>query len=93
MVFLKCKGGVIVTEKNNFFSYGYEQNGDAWELKYDDFIIQIVQTTDNFKDLSDFRKGGNSNWIENNIPKSKLRNQPLHTLWKAFFSSTNQVVS
>ena len=45
-----------MTEKNNFFSYGYEQNGDAWELKYDDFIIHIVQTTDNFKDLYEFRK-------------------------------------
>lgn len=46
----------IVIDKNNFFSYGYEKFGDKWELKYDDFIIQIVQTTDNFKDLSDFRK-------------------------------------
>ena len=45
-----------MTEKNNFFSYRYEQNGDAWELKYNDFIIQIVQTTDNFKDLYEFRK-------------------------------------
>ena len=36
--------------------YGYEQIGDKWELTYNDFIIQIVQTTDNFKDLSEFRK-------------------------------------
>ena len=56
MVVFKRKGGVIVTEKNNFFSYGYEQIGDKWELTYNDFIIHIVQTTDNLKDLSEFRK-------------------------------------
>ena len=46
----------IAIDKNNFFSYGYEQIGDKWELTYNDFIIHIVQTTDNFKYLSEFRK-------------------------------------
>lgn len=58
-----CKNAKVVFElqnsvndKNNFFSYAYEQTGDKWELTFNEFVIQIVQTSDNFKDLSSFRK-------------------------------------
>ena len=44
----------VMIDKNNLFSYGYERIGDKWEIKYDDFVIQIVETTDNLSDLEKF---------------------------------------